>query len=70
MCCLTTSVQQRQPAEENSGPSFTRLRVCASDTAPLASYIQEDLSRQSKLIGRFARGPKIVIHHDMWQTRW
>ena len=35
-------------------------------------YIQEDLSvrlpRQGELIGCFARGPEIVIHHDMWQA--
>jgi hypothetical protein len=26
------------------------------------------LSRQGELIGCFARGPEIVIHHGVWQT--
>jgi hypothetical protein len=50
----------------------TRLRVCASDTAcarPLhPTGLSVRLSCQGGLIGCFARGPEIVIHHDMWQA--
>jgi hypothetical protein len=43
-----------------------------ADAVDLPIYIQEGLSvrlsRQGELIGCFARGPEIVIHHGVWQT--
>src|SRR6267154_6616695 len=51
----------------------------ANDAVPAPAKACARLSRSKRivglivelggLIGCFARGPKIVIHHDMWQTK-